>query len=263
MKRLFVFITIILVLGQISQAEAKWYNPLDWLNFFKSQTANVSDTIQPTANPEPTNPEPQIIEKIVEKPVEKIIEKPVIKEVIKNVDNPNTLNELASLKSENEQLKAENKDLTDKLDATRIEFSKIVGYIDKYDKLVETLQTDLRSAYDNLLVCNSQIGYSYSAPQILESPLIVPQTILQTQLTTIQAKDFSLRSDLESKVRSLISSASPSSFEIVGTRKELEYLNLSDQTTVYGVRCVISDSPTEIKAQNEFQKQNSKIPRGR
>ena len=62
----------------------------------------------------------------------------------------------------------------------------------------------------------------------------------------IKAKDFSNRQKLEK----FIFSTNPND-TIQGTREELENLQLSDRTTVYGLKCVITDTPTQEKFQIE------------
>ena len=72
-------------------------------------------------------------------------------------------------------------------------------------------------------------------------------------ITIINAKDYSSRTDLENKVRALVE-LSPDlklDYQIIGIRKELERLQLSDSTTFYGIRCVITDTPIESKPQTE------------
>ena len=63
----------------------------------------------------------------------------------------------------------------------------------------------------------------------------------------IKAKNYATRADLE--VVAIASDASKDTIE--GTRDELARLKLSDQTTVYGVKCVITDNPTKIEPQRE------------
>lgn len=67
------------------------------------------------------------------------------------------------------------------------------------------------------------------------------------------AKDFSNRADLEA----LTSVADSKKDTVVGTKLELERLHLSDQTTVHGLKCVVTDFPTEIIPMKE------KIDRGK
>ncbi len=72
-------------------------------------------------------------------------------------------------------------------------------------------------------------------------------------MNIINANDFSCRSELENEVRKLVD-LSPDQkvgYEISGTRKELERLNLSDRTVFYGIKCVILDTPSVAKGQLE------------
>ena len=62
----------------------------------------------------------------------------------------------------------------------------------------------------------------------------------------MQVKNFSSREELEK----IIKTTNPKE-DIVGTREELSKFQLSDKTTVYGLRCVITDAPTQIKPQQE------------
>ena len=62
----------------------------------------------------------------------------------------------------------------------------------------------------------------------------------------IQVKDFSSRSDLEKEIISKNLKG-----VISGTREELARLGLSDMTILYDLKCVITDTPTQIKPQQE------------
>lgn len=69
------------------------------------------------------------------------------------------------------------------------------------------------------------------------------------RVVKIFAKEFSNRNDLESSIgkdHGLTSERKPDLI-IVGTREELENLNLTDQTTFYGIGCSITDTPTLSK----------------
>ena len=66
-------------------------------------------------------------------------------------------------------------------------------------------------------------------------------------MAKLLSKNYTNRADLE--VAALVSD--PLKDVIEGTRDELGRLQLSDQTTVYGIKCIITDSPTEIKPQVE------------
>ena len=60
-------------------------------------------------------------------------------------------------------------------------------------------------------------------------------------MTIFQSKDFATRSQLENKIRQEAGGdTSPKpDFEIQGTKDELNKLNLSESSNVFGVRCVI------------------------
>ena len=66
---------------------------------------------------------------------------------------------------------------------------------------------------------------------------------------TILAKDFDSRQDLENSLNAQIGTDIKANREaghqIVGTRAELKKLYLSDTSMVYGVRCLITDKPTD------------------
>ena len=67
-------------------------------------------------------------------------------------------------------------------------------------------------------------------------------------MTTINAKDYSSRSELENKVRSLVglTPEPKSDYEIAGTRDELARLQLSDESIFWGIGCRITDTPTTL-----------------
>ena len=72
-------------------------------------------------------------------------------------------------------------------------------------------------------------------------------------IKTLIAKNYSNRGELENEVRKLVD-LSPDQkigYEISGTREELERLNLSDRTNFYGIKCVISDTPSMARGQSE------------
>jgi len=62
----------------------------------------------------------------------------------------------------------------------------------------------------------------------------------------MQAKNYSSRSELEKEII-----AKEIKGIIYGTKEELARLGLSDLTTIHGIKCVITDSPTQIKPQQE------------
>ncbi len=62
----------------------------------------------------------------------------------------------------------------------------------------------------------------------------------------IKAKNFLTRTDLENEVRKMgLTADLKPDCEIQGTRQELARLYLSDRTTFYGIKCIITDIPTE------------------
>ena len=65
---------------------------------------------------------------------------------------------------------------------------------------------------------------------------------------TFQAKDYAVRGDLENAVKKEVGidveKNEAGGHEIHGTREELKKLQLSDLTTVWGLKCVITDTPT-------------------
>ena len=64
------------------------------------------------------------------------------------------------------------------------------------------------------------------------------------------AKDYNTRQELQIAVGNMVSlNPDPKDYELLGTRKELARLQLSDRTTFYGISCVIGDTPTEIRPQ--------------
>lgn len=69
----------------------------------------------------------------------------------------------------------------------------------------------------------------------------------------IFAKDYSTRDSLEQAVIQAVGATSDpkNTHRIVGTRTELKTLGLSDLRSVYGVRCVVTDTPTDTKKKGE------------
>lgn len=66
----------------------------------------------------------------------------------------------------------------------------------------------------------------------------------------LEAKNFSTREELENYVRQELDlTPVKKDVEIQGTREELARLQLSDQTTFYGIKCVILDDPSPPKTQ--------------
>lgn len=72
------------------------------------------------------------------------------------------------------------------------------------------------------------------------------------QQITINAKDFKLRQDLENEVLRLTGGGTEDKpgFLIKGKRIELEKLFLNDNRKVYGIRCEITDTPSQIREKN-------------
>ena len=72
----------------------------------------------------------------------------------------------------------------------------------------------------------------------------------------IQAKDFADRASLDNEVlkRSGPSAEKNATLEIRGTRGELAKLHLSDLTNVWGIPCVITDTPTQPKVINNAER---------
>ena len=68
---------------------------------------------------------------------------------------------------------------------------------------------------------------------------------------TINAKDFKTRNDLEAYIQAefggSININRQAGHILSGKREELKKLHLSDLTTVFGVKCVITDLPTKDK----------------
>ena len=62
-------------------------------------------------------------------------------------------------------------------------------------------------------------------------------------VTTINAKEYSTRAELEDKVRSMVGLVPDikEGYEIRGTQKELKRLQLSGRTIFWGIQCVESD----------------------
>ncbi|MEK7578198.1 MAG: hypothetical protein AAB456_00550 [Patescibacteria group bacterium] len=77
---------------------------------------------------------------------------------------------------------------------------------------------------------------------------IVPEALVSTK-KKLWARDYANRGELEIAVSKLVSLTSElKDYELIGTRKELNKLHLSDTTVFYGINCVITDMPTVAKA---------------
>ena len=61
----------------------------------------------------------------------------------------------------------------------------------------------------------------------------------------IQAKKYNNRAELEKFIRAEVSDDMKKTEVITGTRAELAKLKLSDRSTVFGIRCEITDTPTK------------------
>ncbi len=74
-------------------------------------------------------------------------------------------------------------------------------------------------------------------------------------MKTIKAKDFSKRSELEDKIRSLYGLTTEAKDCVIeGTREELARLSLCDTNVFWGISCKITDTPTQAKTQAEVSK---------
>lgn len=65
-----------------------------------------------------------------------------------------------------------------------------------------------------------------------------------------EAKNYSTRADLENQIKKEvgtdIDTNRTSEHVIKGIREELKRLQLSDMTTVWGIKCLITDSPIKV-----------------
>ena len=79
-------------------------------------------------------------------------------------------------------------------------------------------------------------------------------------MVTINAKDYSKRSELENKVRNLVGLTADMKpdYLISGTRVELQRLQLSDKNIFWGIAVKITDTPTEAKPQVEKPQRGEK-----
>ena len=77
----------------------------------------------------------------------------------------------------------------------------------------------------------------------------------------LQAKNYSKREEIDNEIGKLVGKTPDIKidYEIQGTREELERLHLSDETMVFGIKCVITDTPTIIKTQKDIPKINRGI----
>ena len=68
----------------------------------------------------------------------------------------------------------------------------------------------------------------------------------------INAREFKFRSDLENEIRNRFGLTPDAKDHIIqGTREQLQRLQLSDTTTFWGIKCEITDTPTEKKSGNK------------
>jgi len=69
----------------------------------------------------------------------------------------------------------------------------------------------------------------------------------------LQANDFVARDELDRHIESSLQNESilAEEYEIHGTREELKRLKLSGNTTVYKVKCVVTDSNNEVRQVHE------------
>src|SRR3990167_5492842 len=76
------------------------------------------------------------------------------------------------------------------------------------------------------------------------------------KVTTINANEFASRADLETKVAGTYGATADlkPDVEIRGTREEMGRLGLSGRTLLWGVKCVITDEPTETRKQADVER---------
>jgi len=81
---------------------------------------------------------------------------------------------------------------------------------------------------------------------------------MSTSQKTFQAKEYADRKDLEKIIKAEVGIDMPSNREaghkIEGTRQELEKLYLDDTKHIWGVRVVITDSPTKGRVKKKLAK---------
>jgi len=68
-----------------------------------------------------------------------------------------------------------------------------------------------------------------------------------------QAEKYNTRTDLENDVRNKIGLTSEvkDKHTVEGTREDLARLKLSDRSIFWGMKCIITDSPTKIEPKSE------------
>ena len=78
----------------------------------------------------------------------------------------------------------------------------------------------------------------------------------------IQAKKFKNRADLETAIKNLIGNdAMPKPEHVIkGKRSELEDLHLTDRSSVFGIKCVITDTPSEPKKDGKVKEIRTSFP---
>lgn len=72
----------------------------------------------------------------------------------------------------------------------------------------------------------------------------------------LEARNFSKRIELEIMVRNELGLTPDlkQGSEIRGTREELNRLQLSDKTLFHGIKCIITDFPTQVRTQRDVPK---------
>ena len=79
----------------------------------------------------------------------------------------------------------------------------------------------------------------------------------------LKAAGFATRDDLEKFVAGQIAATTePKDHVITGTREQLARLNLTDRTTVWGIKCEITDTPTIEAKQGEKPDRGQRFAHG-
>ena len=78
---------------------------------------------------------------------------------------------------------------------------------------------------------------------------------IRLKIMIFLANEYSTRDNLEAVIRAEvgddIAANRVAGHSVTGTREELKTLQLDDRTTIYGVKCVISDQPTRDLAKKK------------
>ena len=78
----------------------------------------------------------------------------------------------------------------------------------------------------------------------------------------IQAKDFTSREDIEKYIKTTegvdLATNTEKDVKIKGKREELKVLYLTDETSVFGIRCEITDDPTSARRADKKTKLNAR-----